>query len=172
MLDPLASWLLGATHSTVALAFAGSAALVYAEKHDAKSHSSASVPRGPGHKQGMWKPAQIFALIASIFERRHPAIPTRSSTTSAQPKPRVPAQPLGPVAHWQRVAEVVERATSTARAVKDMQASARAQIEMAEYALDRLLEELAAVVPMDNRATMRRQPAAATPPRSGLRLAA
>lgn len=61
---------------------------------------------------------------------------------------RLPDAPLPRGAHWSRVAAVVDRATRSAATVRQAQAAALAQLEMAEYALDLLLDEVAAVMPL------------------------
>ena len=58
-----------------------------------------------------------------------------------------PAEPLDPSLHWARVAAVVDGATQSASRVRDMQAGALARVEMAEYALGRLIVDVREVMP-------------------------
>ena len=58
-----------------------------------------------------------------------------------------PAKPLDPALHWARVAAVVDGATQSACRVRDMQADALARVEMAEYALGRLIDDVVVVMP-------------------------
>jgi hypothetical protein len=58
-----------------------------------------------------------------------------------------PTRPLDPSLHWARVAAVVDGAAESASRVRDMQAGALARVEMAEYALGRLIVDVAEVMP-------------------------
>jgi hypothetical protein len=66
----------------------------------------------------------------------------------AQPtKPvSVPAQPMPSAKHWTKVSAVIEGAAQSSRMVCDLQSAATQQLELAEYALDRLMDELSAVM--------------------------
>lgn len=61
---------------------------------------------------------------------------------------RLPATPMTLAAQWSRVATVVERANQSHKTMCDLQSAAAQQLELAEYALDRLMGELASVMPL------------------------
>ena len=63
-----------------------------------------------------------------------------------------PAEPLDPALHWARVAAVVDGATQAASRVRDMQADATTRVEMAEYALGRLIDNVAVIMPAASQA--------------------
>lgn len=58
-----------------------------------------------------------------------------------------PAEPLDPSLHWARVAAIVDGAAQSASRVRDMQAGALTRVEMAEYALGRLIVDVRDVMP-------------------------
>lgn len=101
----------------------------------------------------------LSRLCARISGRREPASPT--PTTSPQPIVSTPAGALSSRAHWDCVAAVVERATASAILAREAQLAARAQLEMAEYALDLLFEEVATVMPITQKVRSLRPLAAA-----------
>lgn len=73
---------------------------------------------------------------------------------------RQPAAPLDPALHWTRVAAVVDGASQSAQRVRDMQAGALAQVDMAEYALGQVIREVSVVMPVvPARGTLLRPPA-------------
>lgn len=63
-----------------------------------------------------------------------------------------PSAPLDPALHWTRVAAVVDGAAHSAQRVRDMQANALAQVDMAEYALGQLISDVSVVMPLPARA--------------------
>jgi hypothetical protein len=59
---------------------------------------------------------------------------------------KLPATPMTLAAQWSRVATVIEMANQSHKSMCDLQAAASQQLELAEYALDRLMGELASVM--------------------------
>jgi hypothetical protein len=59
----------------------------------------------------------------------------------------MPRQPMSLDAHWARVRAVVELSLTRTEAVSGYQAQARQQLDVADYTLQSLLEELRTVMP-------------------------
>lgn len=55
--------------------------------------------------------------------------------------------------HWLRITSVVQRAGLTAKSVRETHAAALEKLDSADYALSRLLEDLADIMPMPNATT-------------------
>jgi hypothetical protein len=68
-----------------------------------------------------------------------------------QPAPRrdvaLPLTALAPSAHWDRVSAVVQQSFARLEAVKGCQALAQQQLDVADYVLQALVDELRAVMP-------------------------
>lgn len=82
-----------------------------------------------------------------------------------QPAVGVPSRALSSGGHWARVAAVVDRATNSAMLVREAQLAARGQLEMAEYALDLLFDEVATVMPISRKVRSLRPLPSAAPAR-------
>lgn len=52
--------------------------------------------------------------------------------------------------HWLRITSVVKHAGMTARSVRENHAAALEKLDSADYALSRLIEDLADIMPMPN----------------------
>ena len=115
---------------------------------------TASAPPTPPAASGVPSPPRPVwrTRLAALWTRRQPAAPAPRAL-------RQPSAPIGLAAQWHKVAAVVDRAALSARTMREAQASAIAQLEMAEYALDRLLEEIATVMPTERVGMARRAPA-------------
>lgn len=113
-----------------------------------------SAPPTPPAASGVPSPPRPVwrTRLAALWTRRQPAAPAPRAL-------RQPSAPIGLAAQWHKVAAVVDRAALSARTMREAQASAIAQLEMAEYALDRLLEEIATVMPTERVGMARRAPA-------------
>jgi len=70
------------------------------------------------------------------------ATPRKPATGAVE----VPATPMTLATQWSRVATVIEMANQSHKSMCDLQAAAAQQLELAEYALDRLMGELASVM--------------------------
>ena len=94
--------------------------------------------------------SRFLAFVAPALAGVALKVPTIAQAELRAPSPdafRQPAEPLDPALHWARVAAVVDGATQSASRVRGMQADALARVEMAEYALGRLIDDVAVVMP-------------------------
>jgi len=101
----------------------------------------------------------LLALSAPALRLAAPAAMRASS--EAQAPAAVPAlvQPERPVTHIERLEAIVTAAVDTARKAEDFHVSAHAQVDAADYALQGLRDELAAIMPaIAERAAHRRSP--------------
>lgn len=83
------------------------------------------------------------ALSPIIFVQASQGLARRSV---ASPSERHPAR-LSASAHWQRVADVIDRSIETRLIALRRHSDALTQIDAAEFALSRVVDELAAVMP-------------------------
>lgn len=77
-----------------------------------------------------------FLVRLSRFFRKNGEPPPETAIS-------VPRRALTRQEHWSRVASVIERASVTASTIESLQAAARMQLELAEYAMDRIFEDAA-----------------------------
>jgi hypothetical protein len=82
----------------------------------------------------------------------------------------VPAGPLSPTQHFERVGAVVATAIRSARLAAEIQEAARIQLEVVELSIDRILDEVAEVMALTPELSALRRIAPAAVP--ALRLAA
>lgn len=68
---------------------------------------------------------------------------TSRSRTVQRPTPAI----AEPSTHWARLSTVVDQATRATKVVSELQATAQAKLDVADYALQRLMADLARVMP-------------------------
>lgn len=98
--------------------------------------------------------SDAMALL-SQFLRLEPSAPA-----PARPPIVVPAAPLVAGVHWTRVSTIVQAASRSTVRMLELQSSARAQVDLAEYALDHLLADIANLVTLPLKTQQRHRPQA------------
>ncbi len=84
-------------------------------------------------------PAAVLGTPArKLAGKRSPAAPARAIA--------IPNAPMASPIHWARVAAVIDQASKAAGIAAEMQSKALVQLEAAEFAIDRILEEVAMVM--------------------------
>ncbi|HEX4891805.1 MAG TPA: hypothetical protein VFV47_00850 [Hyphomicrobiaceae bacterium] len=87
------------------------------------------------------------ALDRFLKSKKRPAAQRQAAARKpAASQVSLPARPMTLSAQWSRVATVIEKANESHKRMCDLQAAAAQQLELAEYALDRLMDELACVM--------------------------
>ena len=137
---------------------------------------------------GCWG-TSMLAVLASVipFVRMSPKVSRTSNAESLQPilpgktkRPlqstavraiRIPQLPLSAAIHFERVGTVVTQAIRSARVAVDMQDAVRQQLEVIEFSIDRIFDEVAEVMALTpEMATIRQRYSATSAPH--LRIAA
>jgi hypothetical protein len=94
-------------------------------------------------------PTTLFGFLRRLIAR------TGSHTTVATPQPTMaprrdfvmPLKALAPSAHLDRVSAIIQQSFTRMEAVNDTQALARQQLDVADYALQNIMDELRAIMP-------------------------
>lgn len=76
---------------------------------------------------------------------------------------RLPAAIMRPAEHFARVGNVIQTAVRSAEFVKDVQEKARVQLEVAEFSIDRILDEVAEVMTLTPQMRPRLAPVSVAP---------
>ena len=112
---------------------------------------------------GISRIAAVYALLS----------PSRSRPRSHRPTgPRLPPPAIAePATQWAKLSTIVDQAAQATRLVNDLQDKAQAKLDVADYALQRLMADLARVMPTMAVASTTLEPVRMTAP-SRIRLAA
>ena len=102
-----------------------------------------------------WSISLVLPFVAPRLSRAHSigmnasASAEKPPRTELSPEPlfRQPAEPLTAAMQWTRVAAVLTGAAQATVRVRDLHASAMARLDMADYALGRLMEDVARFMP-------------------------
>lgn len=125
-------------------------------------HHIPPTPRAPRWRRALAALHRAFAFAGSR-EQIAPAPPRAFA---------MPPQPLSPAQHWSRMAAVIETAGRATDLARELQEKALVQLEVAEFALDQIFDEVAEVMAITPRMRTTRERVTAARPSHGLALAA
>jgi hypothetical protein len=92
-----------------------------------------------------------LGLLAYVAEALRPAFASRDKTSRPKATHRPAATPLGLADQWSRLARVIGRSVTGAETAQKLQLAATQQLDLAQYGISTLIDELSAVMIISGR---------------------